>query len=118
MFLESIGYTAMLIEYVARQTGCSVSDIATVLGRTKIFNLCHNAPMNRLLPIKQIAREIIIDNYLNAPEWSDVLVANERYGAKIEKLVDATTDDKREYTNELFDLLTVKHPLIEVSMEE
>ena len=50
MFLESIGYTAMLIEYVARQTGCSVSDIATVLGRTKIFNLCHNAPMNRLLP--------------------------------------------------------------------
>lgn len=118
MFLESIGYTATLIEYVARQTGRSAPDIATVLGLTKIFNLCHNAPMNRLLPIKQIAREIIIDNYLNATEWSDELMANERYGVKIEKLVAATTDDKHEYANALFDLLTAKHQLIEASMEE
>lgn len=60
MFLESIGYTAILIKYVARQTGRSISDITSTLGLTQVFNLCHNAPMNRLLPIERIAREVLV----------------------------------------------------------
>lgn len=105
MFLESIGYTATLIEYVARQTGRSISDITSTLGLTQVFNLCHNAPMNRLLPIKRIAMEVISDNYLSAVSWSDGLVADQEYGKKITELVDAATQDKHKYVDELYSLL-------------
>lgn len=105
MFLESIGYTATLIDYVARQTGRSVSDITTTLGLTQVFDLCHNAPMNRLLPIKQIAREVIIDNYLTSSSSSDDLIADEEYGMRIAELVGAATQDKHKYVDELYGLL-------------
>lgn len=106
MFLESIGYTATLIDYVARQTGRSVSDIASTLGITKVFNLCHNAPMNRLLPIERIAMEVISDNYLSSVRQSDDLVVDTEYGEHITELVNAATNDRREYVDILFGLLT------------
>lgn len=106
MFLESIGYTATLIDYVARQTGRAVSDIASTLGITKVFNLCHNAPMNRLLPIERIAMEVISDNYLSSVRWSDDLVVDTEYGEHITELVNAATNDRRKYVDILFGLLT------------
>lgn len=105
MFLESIGYTATLIDYVARQTGRSVHDITMTLGLTQVFDLCHNAPMNRLLPIKQIAREVIIDNYLSSSSSSGDLIADEEYGMRIAELVCAATQDKHKYVDELYGLL-------------
>lgn len=105
MFLESIGYTATLIEYVARQTGLSVSEIASTLGITKVFNLCHNAPMNRLLPIEKIAREVAFDNYLFPKFLGDSILVNYEYGSRIEKLVGAATQDKHKYVDELYALL-------------
>ena len=105
MFLESIGYTATLIEYVARQTGRSISDITSTLGITQVFNLCHNAPMNRLLPLKRIAMEVISDDYLSAVSWSDGLVADQEYGKKITELVGTATQDKHKYVDELYSML-------------
>lgn len=105
MFLESIEYTATLIEYVARQVGLPISNVASILGKTKIFNLCHNAPMNRLLPIEKIAKEVVFDNYLPCNNWVYSLVVHYEYGSRIAKKVGTVTDDKYEYVDELYNLL-------------
>ena len=106
MFLESIEYTATLIEYVARQTGQSVSYVTNTLGYTRVYNLCHNAPMNRLLPIKKIGMEVISDNYLPSSSFSDALSPNIQYGAEIARQVAALANDKRQYVDKLFLILT------------
>lgn len=106
MFLESIEYTATLIEYVSRQTGCSVANVVNTLGYTRVYNLCHNAPMNRLLPIKKIGMEVISDNYLPSNSFSDALSADFQYGEDITRRVATLTSDKKEYVNKLFMLLT------------
>ena len=106
MFLESIEYTATLIEYVARQTSHSVAYVANTLGYIRVYNLCHNAPMNRLLPIKKIGMEVISDNYLPSSSFSDVLSPNIQYGAEIARYVAALANDKKEYVDKLFMLLT------------
>lgn len=112
MFLESIEYTATLIEYVARQTGCSVSYIANTLGYIRVYNLCHNAPMNRLLPIKKIGMEVISDNYLPPNSFSDALSVDFQYGAEVARQVATLTNDKKEYVDKLFVILTEGRGLI------
>ena len=105
MFLESIGYTATLIEYVARLTRRSVSEVTTTIGFRRVFDLCHNAPMNRLLPIDRIAMEVISDNYLSAVSWSDGMTVDQEYGKQIAESVGVATQDKHKYVDELYNLL-------------
>lgn len=105
MFLESIEYTATLIDYISRQIDLPVASVATTLGEKNISNLCHNAPMNRLLPISQIAREVISDNYLTSKSWQDSNVENLTFGKDIAALVDSKTPDKHKYVAVLYGLL-------------
>lgn len=58
---RSIAYTATLVKYVADITGKELMVVSTLIGDQGLSRLIYNAPMNRLLPLKQIAVEVIHD---------------------------------------------------------
>ena len=59
-----MAYTATLLKYVSDLTGLKLDAVVSQLGVDAIGRLIHNAPMNRLLPIRKIATEIIQYYYL------------------------------------------------------
>lgn len=105
MFLESIEYTATLIDYVARQVNRSIPDVASVIGEQKIFNLCHNAPMNRHLPMSRIAKEVIHDNDLPGQRWAEGVVEDPSFGRRMAARVASKESDKHHYASVLYELL-------------
>lgn len=64
MMKSSMAYTATLLKYVSDLTGLKLDAVVSQLGVDAIGRLIHNAPMNRLLPIRKIATEIIQYYYL------------------------------------------------------
>lgn len=106
MLIESIGYTAMLVDYIARATHLPVAVIAETIGEAGIFRLAHNSPMNRHLPITQIAREIMSD-YGNSCKTPDLtIVPDKAVSATAISNVQAITSQKSLYASVLFELLS------------
>ena len=105
MLIESIGYTAMLVDFVARAAHQPIADITETIGETGIFRLAHNAPMNRHLPITQIAREVMSDYGISCitPDFS--IMPNQEFSEIIMIKVQAETSQKNRYACVLYDLL-------------
>lgn len=106
MLIESIGYTAMLVEYISRVADLPVAVIAKTIGEAGIFRLAHNAPMNRHLPITQIASEVMSDYgiFYKTPELA--IVPNEAVSATAISNVQAITSQKSLYASVLYELLS------------
>lgn len=104
MFLDSIEYVASLIKAAASACGLSIHDTALRIGREQISDLCHNAPMNQLLPARKIVGEIIQDYDLPYGVWEGDELDVE-FGAMIRAMVFAMVSDQREYPNALFTAL-------------
>lgn len=99
MQLESIGYMAILLEYIAQGLNCTMREVAEGIGEKGVERLCHNAPMNSLLPINKIADEVIYDYSLPGaahfnPSWRNVHVGDTYMKAVAEK-----TTDKSKYVH-------------------
>lgn len=105
MLIESIGYTAMLVDYIARATHLPVAVIAETIGEAGIFRLAHNAPMNRHLPITQIAREVMSDygSSYQTPDFA--ILPDESVSSTMISKVQAVTSLKNQYTSVLYELL-------------
>lgn len=110
MLIESIGYTAMLVEYISRATHLPVAVIAKTIGEGGIFRLAHNAPMNRHLPLAQIASEVMSDYEISCKTPDLVIVPNEAVSAKAISNVQAITSQKSLYASVLFELLSGWNP--------
>ena len=106
MLIESIGYTAMLVEYISRATHQPVAVIAETIGEAGIFRLAHNAPMNRHLPITQIAREVMSDYGISCKTPDLTIVPDEAVSATAISNVQAITSQKSLYASVLFELLS------------
>ena len=106
MLIESIGYTAMLVDYIARATHLPVAVIAETIGEAGIFRLAHNAPMNRHLPITQIAREVMSDYGISCKTPDLTIVPDEAVSATAISNVQAITSQKSLYASVLFELLS------------
>ena len=105
MLIESIGYTAMLVEYISRATHLPVAVIAETIGEAGIFRLAHNAPMNRHLPITQIAKEVMSD-YGIAYQYPDfAILPDEIVSSTMISKVQAITSQKSLYASFLYELL-------------
>lgn len=103
--LESISFTATLIHYVAQMTGRTVADTAAAIGRYNIARLCHNAPMNRILPLAQIAREVIYDNALFRFGFDAPAEPDYSFGESIANTIGREVADKHRYADRLYELL-------------
>lgn len=106
MLIESIGYTAMLVDYIARATHLPVAVIAETIGEAGIFRLAHNSPMNRHLPITQIAREVMSDYGISCKTPDLTIVPDEAVSATAISNVQAITSQKSLYASVLFELLS------------
>lgn len=106
MLIESIGYTAMLVDYIARATHLPVAVIAETIGEAGIFRLAHNAPMNRHLPIMQNASEVMSDYGISYKTPDHTIIPNEAVSAKAISNVRAITSQKSLYASVLYELLT------------
>lgn len=106
MLIESIGYTAMLVDYIARATHLPVTVIAETIGEAGIFRLAHNAPVNRHLPITQIAREVMSDYGISyqSPDFSTL--PDEAISATVISEVHKSTAQKSMYASVLYKLLS------------
>lgn len=106
MLIESIGYTAMLLEYISRATHLPVAVIAKIIGEAGTSRLAHNAPMNRHLPITQIAREVMSDYGISCKTPDLTIVPNEAVSATAVSNVQAITSQKNMYASVLYELLS------------
>ena len=105
MLIESIGYTAMLVEYISRVASLPVAVIAKTIGDAGIFRLAHNAPMNRHLPITQIASEVMSDYSISCKSPNFTVRPDEAVSATVISEVQAITSQKNLYTSVLYELL-------------
>ena len=106
MLIESIGYTAMLVDYIARATYLPVAVIAKTIGEGGIFRLAHNAPMNRHLPLAQIASEVMSDYEISCKTPDHNIIPNESFSATAISEVLKTTSQKSLYATVLYKLLS------------
>lgn len=106
MLIESIGYTAMLVDYIARATHLPVAVIAETIGEAGIFRLAHNAPMNRHLPITQIFSEVMSDYGISCKAPDFAVMPDEAVSATVISEVQAITSQKNLYTTVLYKLLS------------
>ena len=109
MLIESIGYTAMLVDYIARATHLPVAVIAETIGDAGIFRLAHNAPMNRHLPMTQIASEVMSDYSISCKSPDFTVMPDEDVSATVISEVQAITSQKNLYTSVLYELLTSRN---------
>ena len=109
MLIESIGYTAMLVDYIARATHLPVAVIAETIGEVGIFRLAHNAPMNRHLPITQISSEVISDYSISCKSPNFTVRPDEAVSATVISEVQDITSQKNLYTYVLYELLTSRN---------
>ena len=109
MLIESIGYTAMLVDYIARATHLPVAVIAETIDEAGIFRLAHNAPMNRHLPITQIASEVMSDYSISCKSPDFAVMPDEAVSATVISEVQAITSQKNLYTSVLYELLTSRN---------
>ena len=109
MLIESIGYTAMLVEYISRVASLPVAVIAKTIGDAGIFRLAHNAPMNRHLPITQIASEVMSDYSISCKSPDFAVMPDETVSATVISEVQAITSQKNLYTYVLYELLTSRN---------
>ena len=105
MLIESIGYTAMLVDYIARATHLPVAVIAETIGEAGIFRLAHNAPMNRHLPMTQIASEVMSDYGISCKSPDITVIPDEVVSATVISEVQAITSQKCLYASILYALL-------------
>lgn len=105
MLIESIGYTAMLVDYIGRATHLPVAVIAETIGEAGIFRLAHNAPMNRHLPITQIAREVMSDYEISYQSPDFTILPDEAVSSTMISKVQAITSQKSLYASVLYELL-------------
>lgn len=106
MLIESIGYTAMLVDFIARTTLLPVAVIAKTIGEAGIFRLTHNAPMNRHLPITQIASEVMSDYSISCKSPDFAVMPDEAVATTAISDVQAITSQKNLYVSVLYELLT------------
>ena len=106
MLIESIGYTAMLVEYISRATHQHMAFITETIGEAGIFRLAHNAPMNRHLPITQIASEVISDYGISCKVPDFTVIPDEYVSATVISEVQAITSQKNLYASVLYELLS------------
>ena len=104
MLIESIGYTAMLVDYIARATHLPVAVIAKTIGEAGIFRLAHNAPMNRHLPITQIACEVMSDYGISCKSPDFTVIPDETVSATVIFEVQAITSKKSLFASFLYEL--------------
>lgn len=109
MLIESIGYTAMLVDYIARATHLPVAVIAETIDEAGIFRLAHNAPMNRHLPMTQIASEVMSDYSISCKSPDFTVMPDEDVSATVISEVQAITSQKNLYTSVLYELLTSRN---------
>ena len=109
MLIESIGYTAMLVDFIARTTHLPVAVIAETIGEAGIFRLAHNAPMNRHLPITQISSEGMSDYSISCKSPDFTVMPDEDVSAIVISEVQAITSQKNLYTSALYELLTSRN---------
>lgn len=105
MYIESIGYLAMLLEYIASTTGNSVKSVAEKIGEDGIARLCHNAPMNRLLPIKKISQEVIHDYEIPGTDLK-MAIKNDMFGDICMGAVKERTSDKKQFVHVFYEMIT------------
>lgn len=105
MLIESIGYTAMLVDYVAKITHRDLADIANAIGEAGIARLAHNAPMNRHLPILRIANEVIHDYGITCQYPDLTAEADKAFSASAIESVQATATHKSQYASLLYSWL-------------
>ena len=105
MLVESIGYTAMLVDYIAKLTNRDLADIANAIGEAGIARLAHNAPMNRHLPILRIANEVMSDYeiFCHNPDLS--VLPDTSFSKQTIIHIHATTSHKTQYATCLFRFL-------------
>lgn len=110
MLLESIAYTASLLDYIRQETGLAVSEVAKRIGHAGIERLCHNAAMNKHLPESRIAHEVEYD-YLSiirvngkTAQWNEV------FGHDLMQSVEASGVDQYQYAHQLYELLVSANP--------
>lgn len=106
MLIESIGYTAMLVEYISRVAGLPVAVIAKTIGDAGIFRLAHNAPMNRHLPITQIASEVMSDYGISCKDPDFTVIPDETFSDTAISEVQSGTSLKNMYASVLYELLS------------
>lgn len=110
MLIESIGYTAMLVDYIARATHLPVAVIAETIGEAGFLRLAHNAPMNRHLPITQISSEVMSDYSISCKSPNFTVKPDEAVSATLISNVQAITSQKNLYASVLFELLSGWNP--------
>lgn len=106
MLIESIGYTAMLVEYISRATHLPVAVIAKTIGEAGIFRLAHNAPMNCHLPITQISSEVMSDYSISCKSPDFTVIPNAAISEALISEVQSTTSQKSMYASVLYKLLS------------
>lgn len=105
MLLESIAYTASLVDYISQETGLSVDNVTKRIGQSGIERLCHNAAMNKHLPESRIAHEVEAD-YLSiiqvrgaSAQWDTA------FGHELMRTVEVSSTDRHKYAQRLYELL-------------
>ena len=106
MLIESIGYTAMLVEYISRVASLPVAVIAKTIGEAGIFRLAHNAPMNRHLPLVQISHEVMSDYGISCKDPDFTIIPDETFSEAAISEVQSATSLKNMYASVLYELLS------------
>lgn len=109
MLIESIGYTAMLVDYLARATHLPVAVIAETVGEVGIFRLAHNAPMNCHLPITQIASEVMSDYSISCKSPDFAVMPDKAVSTTAISEVQDVTSQKNMYPSVLYELLSSRN---------
>lgn len=105
MLIESIGYTAMLVDYIAKLTHRDLANIASAIGEAGIARLVHNAPMNRHLPILRIANEVMHDYGITCRYADLTAEVDKSFSASAIESVQSVATHKGQYASVLYSLL-------------
>lgn len=105
MLIESIGYTAMLVDYIARATHRDLAAITQAIGADGISRLAHNAPMNRHLPLQRIACEVMADYGIVCKDPDFSVMPDDTLRNIVITQVQTATQQKNMYASMLYDLL-------------
>lgn len=106
MLLESIAYTASLVDYISQEIRCSVGEVTERIGPSGIARLCHNAPMNKHLPESRIAHEVECDYLSIIQIGGNSAIWNEVFGLDLMGAVKESCTNHHQYAHRLFELLT------------
>lgn len=106
MLIGRIGYAAMLVEYISWSTHHPMAIITKSMGEAGIFRLAHNAPMNRHLPMTQIASQVMSDYEISCKSPDFTIIPDKAVSATVNSKVQKATSQENLYASVLYKLLS------------